>query len=132
MDISQRIQRVRNYFPEIISLPTMGIFGIITWVNPSNIRVVPGFAHISMPNVSNQYHELYKTCNLIFASQNKQWKEVIYIKDDTSLETRVCGASEKRWSVGHLKDTGCGLRFGNTPGLRGFYGLIDDVSSISC
>ena len=60
--------------------------------------------------------------------QNKLWKEVIYIKDHATLETRVCGATGKEWSVGRLKNPRCGLQFGNAPGVRGFIGLIDDVS----
>ena len=62
--------------------------------------------------------------------QNKLWKEVIYIKDSTTLETRVCGATGKDWSVGMLKNPRCGLQFGSAPGVRGFIGLIDDVSSV--
>ena len=56
---------------------------------------------------------------------------MIYIKDSARLEARVCGASWKDWSVGRLKNARCGLQFGSAPGVGGYTGLIDDVSSVS-
>ena len=55
---------------------------------------------------------------------------MIYIKDSARLEARVCGASWKDWSVGRLKNARCGLQFGSAPGVAGYTGLIDDVSSV--
>lgn len=62
--------------------------------------------------------------------QNKPWKEVIYIKDDSKLEGRVCGASFNDWCLGKVKETNCGFRIGAAENMAGFAGYIDDVSII--
>ncbi|XP_052799564.1 sushi, von Willebrand factor type A, EGF and pentraxin domain-containing protein 1-like [Mya arenaria] len=61
---------------------------------------------------------------------DKEWKEVIYIHDEKNLEGKVCGASYKKWSLGPIQATHCGVQFGYGTKMENFVGLMDDLTAL--
>jgi hypothetical protein len=68
----------------------------------------------------------FYTCQFTF--QDKEWKEVIYLHNEKTLEAKVCGASMSKWSYGPIAATHCSVQIGYGNGLTSYVGLIDDVS----
>ncbi|WAR01865.1 PIF-like protein [Mya arenaria] len=101
--------------------------GVIPWEDAAYFN---GSARLLINRFSNTDFHGHLVIKLRYKEQltDKEWKEVIYIHDEKNLEGKVCGASYKKWSLGPIQATHCGVQFGYGTKMENFVGLMDDVS----